>query len=401
MKRRVTAFLLGLVMAAGLLTGSAFAAPCAVVVAEDLPAIEWPVRPRPEMPAEAAEAEEPESVAEIALAADFAGRLAELTGISGEELAPFSPEGEPLTRYRAGRMLRYAMNITEPENRPIVSGAPWLLPDYDAIPEAGRQDLCEILAMGLLPLEENGAADPEGTLTSEEADKTIARFRFENIRTPEDLEDHNPYRQSDAPNGHRPFALWLQEAGVLHGVDTTDRFCELMFGEKGKYCFESYEEAAPWMVCVTLDVWMLDENGEKYPTTMDLRVHKYVAADVYDIFREIFADEERFPIELLGCAGFNDDMRHSWCCAIDINSEFNAAENNEIGRVVVSSGKGWWPEGTERTEWAGLLREDSPYSIRPDSSVVRIFAKYGWGWGGSWTGCFRDFMHFSILPDGG
>ncbi len=28
-------------------------------------------------------------------------------------------------------------------------------------------------------------------------------------------------------------------------------------------------------------------------------------------------------------------------------------------------------------------------------AVVRVFASIGWGWGGSWTGSTRDYMHFS------
>jgi D-alanyl-D-alanine carboxypeptidase len=31
-----------------------------------------------------------------------------------------------------------------------------------------------------------------------------------------------------------------------------------------------------------------------------------------------------------------------------------------------------------------------------NAAVVRAFASIGWGWGGSWTGSTRDYMHFSI-----
>ena len=30
-----------------------------------------------------------------------------------------------------------------------------------------------------------------------------------------------------------------------------------------------------------------------------------------------------------------------------------------------------------------------------DSRVVRAFASVGWGWGGSWSGNTKDYMHFS------
>jgi hypothetical protein len=28
-------------------------------------------------------------------------------------------------------------------------------------------------------------------------------------------------------------------------------------------------------------------------------------------------------------------------------------------------------------------------------AVIRAFASVGWGWGGSWTGDTKDYMHFS------
>ena len=29
-------------------------------------------------------------------------------------------------------------------------------------------------------------------------------------------------------------------------------------------------------------------------------------------------------------------------------------------------------------------------------SIVQVFADVGWGWGGSWTGSTKDYMHFSV-----
>ena len=70
------------------------------------------------------------------------------------------------------------------------------------------------------------------------------------------------------------------------------------------------------------------------------------------------------------------------------------------GAVKITVGQGWWPLGTEKSEWAGTLAEPSPYSIAAGGSVVRAFAAYGWGWGGTWQSS-RDFMHFSVRTDGG
>ena len=78
---------------------------------------------------------------------------------------------------------------------------------------------------------------------------------------------------------------------------------------------------------------------------------------------------------------------HNCGTAIDLN----ANENYQIrdGQVLVGS---CWEPGT------------NPYSIAPDSSVVRIFEAHGWSWGGdAWaadsddaTG-YHDYMHFSYM----
>jgi hypothetical protein len=63
--------------------------------------------------------------------------------------------------------------------------------------------------------------------------------------------------------------------------------------------------------------------------------------------------------------------------------------------------------GTTQTTFAGSMTQASPYSIGANSSVVRAFAKYGWGWGGQGYSLHSDgsqkydFMHFSILSSGG
>jgi len=36
-----------------------------------------------------------------------------------------------------------------------------------------------------------------------------------------------------------------------------------------------------------------------------------------------------------------------------------------------------------------------PSDVWKDDAVVRAFASIGWGWGGSWSGSTKDYMHFS------
>lgn len=57
------------------------------------------------------------------------------------------------------------------------------------------------------------------------------------------------------------------------------------------------------MMDVTVNVWKLGSDGGKYASTMTLTVHKYLAADVYDIFQQIFNDPEQFPINSAGAPG--------------------------------------------------------------------------------------------------
>ena len=39
---------------------------------------------------------------------------------------------------------------------------------------------------------------------------------------------------------------------------------------------------------VTVNVWQLQSDGTKTQGTLRLTVHKYLAADVYEIFQQIF-----------------------------------------------------------------------------------------------------------------
>ena len=118
--------------------------------------------------------------------------------------------------------------------------------------------------------------------------------------------------------------------------------------------------------------------------------------EVKAIFEEIYNDPEQFPIHALGGARYTDTLRHAWGCAIDINP----VENYYCYTTTTPY--------TAITGTTCFKYSDSPYCITPDSSVVRAFAKYGWGWGGgdadnnySGWNTTADYMHFSILASGG
>ena len=42
------------------------------------------------------------------------------------------------------------------------------------------------------------------------------------------------------------------------------------------------------------------------------------------------------------------------------------------------------------------MRRPSPGAGMVTAQVRSAFASIGWGWGGSWTGNTKDYMHFSV-----
>lgn len=161
-----------------------------------------------------------------------------------------------------------------------------------------------------------------------------------------------------------------------------------LFGDTGKRRFASLQEAQANMVTITVPIWRLS-NGVKKASTATLQVHSALAADIKDIFTEIYNDPERFPINAVGCFRYVEGTtgEHNCGTAIDINSN----ENYQIRDGQIMAGSCWEP-GT------------NPYSIAPDSSVVRIFEAHGWSWGGdawAWDSDdsegYHDYMHFSYM----
>lgn len=153
--------------------------------------------------------------------------------------------------------------------------------------------------------------------------------------------------------------------------------------------FENEEDAAYNMAAVTVPVWRLAADGSKYSSTASLTVNRNLADEVVKIFTEIYNDPEQFPIKDAGgynwratAAGTGSLSQHSYGTCIDINYNENYYCYASNGQAI--TGSFWKPF-------------ENPYSIPENGSVVRIFAKYGWKWGGNaWT-TYRDYMHFTYL----
>ena len=191
--------------------------------------------------------------------------------------------------------------------------------------------------------------------------------------------------------GQASYEDYLQQDFWLTYQGENPRKLMLLFGDTSKRRFANREEAEAGMTTVTVPVWKLS-NGQKVSSTMSFSIHAALAQDVTDIFTEIYNDPEQFPIKDLGGYSWRGDSatgEHNCGTAIDIN----ANENYQIREGQVLAGTCWEPE-------------TNPWSIGPDSSVVRIFAEHGWSWGGdAWAASsddssgYHDYMHFSYLGE--
>lgn len=140
----------------------------------------------------------------------------------------------------------------------------------------------------------------------------------------------------------------------------------------------SNAEASVYMTTVQFPV--VDINGNR--STKRATVHQAIAQDFVSIMTEIA--DSGFPIKDVGCynwrnaAASQSRSHHSYGVACDLNSNENYMIKN--GQVVAGS---YYRPGSD------------PYSFPANGIVVRTFAKYGWGWGGSWNSS-KDYMHFSF-----
>jgi poly-gamma-glutamate synthesis protein (capsule biosynthesis protein) len=141
-------------------------------------------------------------------------------------------------------------------------------------------------------------------------------------------------------------------------------------------------------------------------------VAKAIADEVLDIFEELY--EADYPIEKMELVDEYDGDDYT---SIDANntSAFNYREstdgsgrlsqhamgraidiNPQINPYVDSSGKG--SHQNARQYWSRTVSDwDNETAKRAyigtDTEIYKIFTKYGWEWGGSWSS-YRDYQHF-------
>lgn len=309
---------------------------------------------------------------------------------------------QPITRKEMSLLISNMLYNVFCKDMVKVNDIKSMIADYNSIDASYLDAIEQAYGQGIIAGYPDGNFKAEGILTRAEGISVVARLFFADRRVEvEDAESIAPTPEPDTSN--------FQSFAFKYRTMSEQERRLALFGDVNKTYFTSSADAADYMTTVTVPIWSLNTTtGVKSPAQINIQVHKLVAEEVKLIFQEIYNDPERFPMNQgVGGARFTDTMRHAWGCAIDINPVYNCECNTLYGYLQVTCGSGWWPLGTERTLYAGNLTTSSPFSIGKNPgdygySVVRAFAKYGWGWGGNWTSGTRyDFMHFSILPSGG
>lgn len=248
--------------------------------------------------------------------------------------------------------------------------------DYGSMDKSYQGPVEQVFSKGIITGDENASFNGGNQLTRAESAAVIVRLTWSVERKAQ------TFAQEKAVETVAPTTSF---AFRYRTMTNTDRRLAL-FGNPNKTHFTSPADAGNHVVNIKVPTWDINAAGAKYTRTWDISVNALVVDELKSIFEEIYNSAERFPIHALGGARYSDNMRHSWGCAIDINPMENYYIHYATGQTV---GKFCWKNGS------------SPYCITPDSSVVKAFAKYGWGWGGQgWTSA-ADYMHFSILANGG
>lgn len=305
----------------------------------------------------------------------------------------------PITRYEMSVMISNLTSNVYTENPVSLDNVDSRISDYTTISGRYQESVVQAYGKGILDGFEDGAFHGSETLTRAQAAAVVVRTGW-----PSERLDVDDVSEVEEPSGGDTTTMEPTDSFAWQSRNYIDAWGNVsaegrldLFGDANKSYFTGNESnLGDYIVTVQVRTWDIDSSGAKYTRTWNLQVNKAVADEVQAIFEEIYNDPEQFPIHALGGARYTDTLRHSWGCAIDINPVENFYCNTTTTPYTAITGT------------TCFKYSDSPYCITPDSSVVRIFAKYGWGWGGgdadnnySGWNTTADYMHFSILESGG
>lgn len=305
---------------------------------------------------------------------------------------------QPITRYEMSVMINNLCNNVYSETPIVLDSPSSVIGDYDAMASKYHEPVVQAYGKGILDGYDDGMFHGESTLTRGQAAAVVVRtwLTSERLEVKEASEVETPTGGGSSITPEDSFA-WQSRSMIDAWGNVSAEGRQLLFGSSSKSYFTGSESnLSDYIVTIQVRTWDINSSGAKYTRTWNLEVNKMVADEVKAIFEEIYNDPEQFPIHALGGARYTDTLRHAWGCAIDINP----VENYYCYTTTTPY--------TAITGTTCFKYSDSPYCITPDSSVVRAFAKYGWGWGGgdadnnySGWNTTADYMHFSILASGG
>ncbi len=291
-----------------------------------------------------------------------------------------------ITRYEMSVMIRNLCFNVYGENAVELDSPEKRISDYTSIDSKYTESVIQAFGKGILDGFEDGSFGGGDTLTRAQAAAVVVRTAWPSERR----EVSYASEIVNAGGGSTILDPANSFSFKYRTMSDNDRRLAL-FGNGSKTYFTGSESnLSSYIVTIEVNTWYLNEStGQKTTKVRTLQVNKLVADEVKAIFEEIYQDPEQFPIKALGGARYSDTMRHSWGCAIDINPTENYYISYSSGSTVGSFC------------WKNAPGGYNAYCITPDSSVVRAFAKYGWGWGGEGWSNAADYMHFSILSSGG
>lgn len=143
----------------------------------------------------------------------------------------------------------------------------------------------------------------------------------------------------------------------------------------------------PKLIKVKIRYWGFDDKVH----VGTLIVHESLGAEIVEIFNGLF--KHHFPIQSVGgfnCRAVTDQKgilsQHAYGRAIDINPKQNPYVKEKL--VIPSNGKIF------------ISRIDPQKGkIIPNTYVIKLFARYGWDWGGNWLD-LKDYQHFEKRAHG-
>ena len=126
----------------------------------------------------------------------------------------------------------------------------------------------------------------------------------------------------------------------------------------------------------TIKIEILDKNGKA--STASLTCHKKLASSIQAAYREM--KSKGFRAYDNGCynwrnmTGSSSMSNHAFGIAIDINPAYNP-----------------YVKGNSSSTW-----KNAPSYYKIDGEIVSIWKKYGFFWGGDYSG-IKDYMHFEYI----